>query len=100
MKTSTPLNLGSGTIWFKGCPLVFLAKILISLAFKGFQSLGGLVKRKVFLKHGAKGPLEFPGIQLLLCPHHPHPDLLTQLPGSVDPTLQLIWIALILSLPL
>lgn len=58
--------------------------------FKGFQNLEGLVKRKVFLKQGAKGPLAFPGMQLLLCPHHPHPELFTQFPGLVEYTLQLI----------
>ena len=83
-KVSTLLNLGSGTMWFKGCPLSFLARILIVLAFKGFQTLGGFVKRKEFLKQGAKGPLEFPGIQVLLCPHHPHPELLMQSAGAVE----------------
>jgi hypothetical protein len=61
-----------------------LAKILIVLAFKGFHWLLGLVKRKESLKHGAKGPLEVPGIHELLCPHHPQLELLTQSAGAVE----------------
>lgn len=100
MNTSTLFKLGSGTIWFKGSPLALIAIVLIVDAFNGFHSFEGEEKRKVPLKQGAMGPVEFPGIQVLDCPHHPHLGLFTQLSGIVEKTLQSMWIAFKLSLPL
>jgi len=40
----------------------------------------------VFFKHGARGPLEVPGIHLVLSPHQPHLSLFTQSEGLVEKT--------------
>jgi len=65
LKTSTLFKLGSGTMWFCGSPLEFRARTLIEEALRGFHSLVGAEYRKLFLKQGDNGPLEFPGMQVL-----------------------------------
>jgi hypothetical protein len=62
--------------------------ILIVPALRGFHVGLLLLKIKVFLRQGAKGPLEVPGIQLLLSPHHPQLLLLTHAGGFDDKTSQ------------
>ena len=53
-------------------PPMFVLCALRFLSSKGLKSLDGEVNKKVFLKHGAVGPAEFPAIQVLDDPHQPH----------------------------
>lgn len=90
---------GLATIWFRGSPLSLIAIVLKVPPFNGFHSTLGWVYMKLFLKQGANGPFEFPGIQVFELLHHPHPGLLTQLLGWLEWRLQLTWTAFILFLP-
>jgi len=52
-------------------PATFILEMFISLVSRGFQVSCGELYSYLPLKHGAKGPLSFPGIQLLVAQHHP-----------------------------
>ena len=69
------------------------AIIFIWPALSGFQSEVGEVYKNVFLKHGARGPLSLPGIQVLFSPHHPQPELRVHPWGLTVYTLHSTWMA-------
>jgi hypothetical protein len=63
--------------------------MLIVPAFRGFHFSVLVLNINVFLRQGAKGPLDVPGIHLLLSPHHPQFWFFTQSFGVEERTSQL-----------